>query len=141
MGSDIISYDDGTPAFDNDETVFKYGANLRSARKKAGMTQIEAAKEIGIAVNSLRLYEADKRMPSLKTMCVMADVYLVTLDYLFTGKDSSIGNHSKTRLLNAFDRLNYEGKQRAAERVEELAEIPKYQLSFLKESGDDADGD
>lgn len=132
MNRDIITYDDGTPAFDRDETVFKYGAHLRSARKKAGMTQIKAAKEIGIAVNSLRLYEADKRMPSLKTLCAMADVYLVTLDYLFTGKDSNIEDLPKTRLLNAFDRLNHDGKQKAVERLEELVEIPKYRLDFNK---------
>lgn len=34
---------------------------------------------------------------------------------------------TETKLLSAFSRLNEEGQQKAVERVEELAEIPKYQ--------------
>ena len=36
------------------------GAIIREVRKNNGYTQVELAKKIGIAVNSLRLYEAGK---------------------------------------------------------------------------------
>lgn len=126
--------DDFAPSeyFDEDEKIFKYGKNFRKARKAANLTQIDAAKKIGIAVNSLRLYEADKRIPSVSVMSRMADAYEVTFNYLFTGKEYDLRDHPQTRLLNAFIKLNNLGKQKAVERVEELAEVKKYVLpAFL----------
>lgn len=41
---------------------------IKAARKKAKLTQIEAAKKAGIAVNSLRLYESGKRKPNIETL-------------------------------------------------------------------------
>ena len=130
--------DDFTPSeyFETDEKVFKYGANFRKARKDAKLTQIDAAEKIGIAVNSLRLYEADKRIPSVVVMSRMADVYHVTLDYLFSGKDYGIHDHTETRLLNECNKLNFDGKRKAAERVEELTEIKRYMLPIFQEASD-----
>lgn len=121
---------DFTPSdyFDADEEVFKYGANMRQARKSAQLTQIDAAQKIGIAVNSLRLYEADKRIPSAKVLAQMADAYGVTMQYLFTGQEFDLQDLPKTRLLNAFGKLNPTGKRKAVERIEELVEIAKYVL-------------
>ena len=127
---------DFTPSeyFDEDETIFKYGANLRNARKKAQLTQIDAAQKIGIAVNSLRLYEADKRIPSVKVMSQIANIYGVTMEYLFSGKEFDLQDLPKTRLLNAFVKLNSTGKQKAVERVEELTELKKYVLTAFQEA-------
>ena len=41
------------------------GDRMKKARKAAGLTQIQVAQRAGIAVNSLRLYEAGKRQPRL----------------------------------------------------------------------------
>lgn len=41
------------------------GEAIRKMRKSKGLTQIEVAKRAGISVNSLRLYEADKRNPKI----------------------------------------------------------------------------
>lgn len=46
----------------------RIGECIKNARKANGKTQIELAKSSGIAVNSLRLYEANKREPSLKQL-------------------------------------------------------------------------
>lgn len=46
----------------------RIGECIKNARKANGKTQIELAKSAGIAVNSLRLYEANKREPSLKQL-------------------------------------------------------------------------
>lgn len=128
--------DDFTPSeyFDADEKVFRYGKNFRKARKTAQLTQIDAAGKIGIAVNSLRLYEADKRIPSITVMSRMADVYNVTLNYLFSGKDYDLHDHPQTRLLNAFVKLNFDGKRKAVERVEELTEVQKYTLPAFQQA-------
>lgn len=42
------------------------GANIRRIRKCKGLTQVDVAEMAGIAVNSLRLYEAGKRTPNLE---------------------------------------------------------------------------
>lgn len=118
--------------FDEDERTFQYGQHIKSARKKSKLTQIEAAGKLDIAVNSLRLYEANKRTPSLKVMAKMADLYNVTLDYLTSGKDYNETDSFKVRLLNAFLKLNSTGKRIAAERVEELMEIERYRLPVFQ---------
>lgn len=38
-----------------------------------------------------------------------------------------INNHNEIRMIQSFQKLNDEGQQKAAERVEELTEIPRYQ--------------
>ncbi len=116
------------------EAVFLYGENLKNARKKAKLTQIEAAEQIGIAVNSLRLYEGDHRVPQVSVMCRMADVYGVTLDNLIGGDEFAVQNRPKVRILNALDKLNAVGKEKAVERIEELTEIEKYLLPAFKKS-------
>ena len=50
----------------------KIGRVIRDARKQAKLTQIELANRIDIAVNSLRLYEGDKRIPNAKTLGAIA---------------------------------------------------------------------
>ncbi len=44
------------------------GDNIRRARKNKGLTQIDVAEMAEIAVNSLRLYEAGKRIPNLEQL-------------------------------------------------------------------------
>ena len=44
------------------------GSRIREVRKYKGMTQAEAAKVAGIAVNSLRLYEAGSRQPNIEQL-------------------------------------------------------------------------
>lgn len=58
------------------------GANIRNIRKEKGLSQVEVSQKAGIAVNSLRLYEADKRHPNLETLEKIADALNVTVGYL-----------------------------------------------------------
>lgn len=48
------------------------GEQLRTARKNAGLTQAEVAKNAEIAINSLRLYESGKRQPNLEQLSRIA---------------------------------------------------------------------
>lgn len=108
-------------------SVLKYGSYLREARKKANLTQIEAAQRLEIAVNSLRLYEADKRLPSIAVLIKMADVYGESFAFFSTSSEPELSSPSKDRLITAFDQLNPTGQSVALERVEELTKIPDYQ--------------
>ena len=130
------------------------GTRIREARKSKGLSQIEISQIAKIAVNSLRLYEANKRQPRPDTLEAIANAIGVTPTYLI-GYDEKIVNpeqYSPEQLeefktgaweayqqhieetasprayLNAaFSKLNDKGQQEAVKRVEELTEIPKYQ--------------
>lgn len=63
------------------------GALLRKAREKKHITQIEAAKQIGISNGTLSGYERNYRDPDTATLCKLANLYEVSVDYLVTGRD------------------------------------------------------
>lgn len=58
------------------------GSNIRTIRKEKGLSQVETSKKAGIAVNSLRLYEADKRQPNIETLGKIANALTVPLSTL-----------------------------------------------------------
>lgn len=44
------------------------GEKIKEARKREGLSQIEAAEKSKISVNSLRLYESNRRQPRVETL-------------------------------------------------------------------------
>lgn len=58
------------------------GSNIKSTRKKSGLSQIEVAQKAKIAVNSLRLYEAGKREPTIQRLEMIANAIGVPLSQL-----------------------------------------------------------
>lgn len=120
-----------------DTETKEIGQNIRAERKKKGLTQVIVAEKAGIAVNSLRLYEAGKRHPNLEQLRKIALAIGVPVsDLVGAGFWLSISeadkeamfseDPTKVYLLAAFSQLNEEGQSKALERVEELTEIPKY---------------
>lgn len=117
------------------------GQLIKAARKKAGMTQEELGKKIGVSGSSMAQWENDLRNPKLDTLQRIAAALGVGVGQLMPAdnywEDADGNGHTepmeppaatpKDRIDAALDRLNDEGQEKAAERVEELAEIPKYQ--------------
>lgn len=68
------------------------GENIRLARIRAGLTQVELAKKAGIAVNSLRLYEAGKREPKIDTLLDIAEASGVYVEELLPNREKDILN-------------------------------------------------
>ena len=62
-----------------------FSERIKQERKKAKLTQEEAAKQLGITRAAYTLYETGKTQPSLETAKKLADLYKVSLDYL-TGR-------------------------------------------------------
>ncbi|WP_419957258.1 helix-turn-helix domain-containing protein [Psychrobacillus psychrotolerans] len=58
------------------------GKRLKEARLKNKLTQIEAAKKLGISNGTLSGYERDYRDPDTAILERMASLYEVTTDYL-----------------------------------------------------------
>lgn len=131
------------------------GTKIRMIRKSKGITQIDLAANAGIAVNSLRLYEANKRQPRADQLRAIASALGASVADLLDVKPARAVNSNETeaerekhlglpegcfkrlatpeeaarreKLLDSFMEMNATGQQVAIERVQELTEIPRYQ--------------
>lgn len=65
------------------------GARLRAARKKKGWTQTEVCEILQLKNARLSGYERDYREPDVKTLTELADLYEVSIDWLFGRKAES----------------------------------------------------
>ena len=59
-----------------------FPSRLKEARKKAGYTQVEAAKELDKDQSQISYYENGKMEPNIETIARMAILYNVTTDWL-----------------------------------------------------------
>ena len=59
-----------------------FSERLKETRKKAGLTQEDVAKQLGITRPAYTQYETDKTQPSLEIAAKIADIFKVSLDYL-----------------------------------------------------------
>lgn len=99
------------------------GANIRNIRKEKGLSQVEVSQKAGIAVNSLRLYEADKRHPNLETLEKIADALGVSV-MEFLPKPSKSKEQQGKRL--------YEARTSKGMTIEELAEKTQISVETLR---------
>lgn len=109
----------------------KFGENLATLRKQYGYTREDFANELQMSVNTLRNYENGTREPGHKFVIDMARRFRVTTDYLLGVENSKKEDcdPNKKRILDDYERLNDLGRVAAADRVNELAQLPKYQKS------------
>ena len=66
------------------------GSRIKEVRKHKGLSQAEAAKAAGIAINSLRLYEAGSRQPNIEQLENIAHALGVQLTDLISITEVSI---------------------------------------------------
>ena len=114
------------------------GQNIQILRKETGLTQAELARKIDVSAITIQQYERGVREPNLETIEKIAKALGVEfIDVLAIGtiqaqSKSHTGNAAITekenRLLSHFRNLNDNGQSVAVERVQELTQIPRYQL-------------
>ena len=63
-----------------------FGKRLREVRKSKKLTQIELANMLGISQKSYSHWENNKTFPSFENLVKLADLFEVSLDWLF-GRD------------------------------------------------------
>lgn len=129
------------------------GEKIRSMRIEAQLTQRKVAELSGIAEPTIRKYESNRLNPKISTLKKLADALGCDIafilpddmaDVYFAGVNRAHDEHRRlreqsaelggdgeedrnyTRMVYAYLTLNAEGQKKAAERIEELAEIPKY---------------
>ena len=62
---------------------------LKEARKKAGLSQEEAARQLDIRYSTYRRYEQGGTEPTISDAARIADFFQVSLDYLSGAPDKS----------------------------------------------------
>lgn len=116
------------------------GTKIRNIRKQKGMTLKQVADIMGCSPQHISQYENGKRIPKIETLMRLSQALKVDIDDLAdTSEQAAIDirehpekwgldkeSFSKERIDFAFKKLNTTGKEKAAERVEELTEIPRY---------------
>ncbi len=144
-----------------DEANLK-GKKIKEARIQAGITQVELAKRLCVSPVIISNWENGKRNPKTETLIKIANALNINfrqlIGYAFDGEDfqrfkeNSINpmediesekifknvflteQEENTMILyNIFEDLNEIGQRVAIERLEELAEIPKYQRTSDQE--------
>ncbi len=55
---------------------------VKELRREKGYTQERVASEIGVNIKTYKLIERGKRVGSIDTLCLIAEYYHVSLDYL-----------------------------------------------------------
>lgn len=66
--------------------------NMKIARERLGLTQDEAALELGIPLKTYRNYEQGVREPNGATLVKIARLYNTTVDYLLARDDDPTPN-------------------------------------------------
>lgn len=117
------------------------GSRIKECRKERGLTQKQLAVKLGVATGTIQQYELGKREPRSSKIDAIADIlkvdpYELYFDNPYGLVVDEIGQLVSTSdpddyldemLLIAFYELNLDGRQKALERVRELAQIPAYQ--------------
>lgn len=65
----------------------EFAKRLKQLRIDSGLTQMQAAKLLGISNTALSQYESGKRTPGMNALSSLAGVYHVPLSYLLKGEE------------------------------------------------------
>ncbi len=68
--------------------------NLKTLRRKAGLTQSEISAAIGVAQNTISNWENGERMPSTNMLPKIAEILNCTIDELFADTDECNGGET-----------------------------------------------
>ena len=107
------------------------GSCIKAERKRAGMTQIELAKKLGLATGTIQQYELGKRQPNGKMLQRIAGAINCSTANFFpecTHLADCVRPTEKTldEIAEAYRLLNGKGRAEALKRIKELAQLPQY---------------
>jgi transcriptional regulator with XRE-family HTH domain len=86
---------------------------LRELRDKHKMTQQEVAEYLQLSSDAYSLYELGKRQMNYQTMCLLADYYNISVDYLLGRSDINLVplTYDETKLVNQYRLLDKRGQE------------------------------
>lgn len=60
----------------------KIGYIIKELRKEKGMTQSDLARLLFVSQDTISLWELDKSLPDVRSIVKMAEIFVVSTDYL-----------------------------------------------------------
>lgn len=108
--------------------------NLRTYRKRYSLSQVQLSERTGISLVNIKAYEDGNsgRFITDKNLDILCEVFGAKREDLLgksvtaeTMQDMTIGNYLR-EIEEAVKKLNLTGLQKAAERIAELTELPRY---------------
>lgn len=108
--------------------------NLRTYRKRYSLSQVQLSERTGISLVNIKAYEDGNsgRFITDKNLDILCEVFEAKREDLLgksvtaeTMQDMTIGNYLR-EIEEAVKKLNLTGLQKAAERIAELTELPRY---------------
>ena len=77
----------------------KVGERIKVLRRKAGKTQERISEELGINIKTYRAIETGTRVGKIDTLCLLADYFHTSLDYL-VGREEKLEEEIDIRIRN-----------------------------------------
>ena len=82
-----ISFRPALSLIHDEERIEMSAQRITTLRKRFGFTQSELALRLNLTPSALGNYEQGRRLPSIETLVLMAELFDVSLDFLITGKE------------------------------------------------------
>ena len=105
------------------------GKRLKEERKRQKLTQVDFAKTMNVTKGTISTWETGTRLPTLETLCNLADLFGESLDYL-VGRDDE--RHAYTTFKKCVDTLveiAHKEHKTKEERLSALRNYAKYMES------------
>ncbi len=67
--------------------IFRIADRIRYLRDKAGMTQTDLSKRLGISRSAVNSWEMSLSMPSIANIVEMSQIFHVNVDYILSSSD------------------------------------------------------
>jgi len=86
---------------------------LRELRDKYKHTQQEVANYLQLSSDAYSLYELGKRQMNYQTLCLLADKYNVSIDYMLGRRDTNLVplDDDETEIVNQYRLLDKRGRE------------------------------
>ena len=97
-----------------------FAVKLKELREEKGLTQIKLAEALKCKHMTITNYEKGKSCPSLRLLCMIAQYFAVSTDYLLGMSDIRQGNQCNNKLCCMNEKLDEEGRQKVEQFIEFL---------------------
>lgn len=83
---------------------------LKQLRKSRNLSQEDVAKVLNTTVSTISRYETGEREPNLESLCMLADFFNVSLDYLL-GREQKVNSDKRSEIVYYLNHLEYLEKE------------------------------
>jgi transcriptional regulator with XRE-family HTH domain len=112
------------------------GDKLVHLRNGIGKTQREVASDLGLKFQRYNHYETGARQPDLETLCILADYFNVTTDYLLGRNIKTPADEAMGDMIQKISKLNERDVATLSKLVDSLLTTDDSRVARQKKSKD-----